>query len=438
MLNRLRRKFILVAMGSLSAVLLAFVILLNAGNYITSTAAADQMLVSIAESEGELPEYSGDLSSQMPWDYPITQETQYETRYFLIWADKDQSVTSLQLDFISAVSGSNAEAYLQEAMEQQSSFGYIDHYRFYRCEREDGYLLVFLDCARQLQTMQNVLLISLLGSALLLAATGVMAFLFSKRAIRPMVKSVEHQKQFITDASHEIRTPLTAISAACDLMLMDDPENELLAAIHQETNRLGKLTADLVTLSRLDEEHPYPERFRFSLSQTAWEIVDAFQATARSAGKKLEASISDQLYCYGEEPAIQRVLSILLDNAVKYAPAGSTIRFAAAQTGKFIFIETVNACQPMTAAQLGHLFDRFYRADPSRARSTGGSGIGLSMAKAIVEAHGGQIRAWCSQREPDQIHFQVRLRTAAEEASTAEKQKSRSPLFRLKRNFERQ
>lgn len=166
MLNCLRQKFILVAMGSLLAVLLAFVILLNAGNYIISTAAADQMLVSIVENEGALPEYSGDRPSQMPWDYPITQETQYETRYFLIWADKEQSVTDLQLDFISAVSGDDARTYFQEAMGRRNPFGYIDHYRFYRCEREDGCLLVFLDCARQLQTMRNVLLISLIGSLL--------------------------------------------------------------------------------------------------------------------------------------------------------------------------------------------------------------------------------------------------------------------------------
>lgn len=175
--------------------------------------------------------------------------------------------------------------------------------------------------------MRNVPLISLIGSVFLLTATGVLMLLFSKRAIQPMVKNVEWQKQLITDASHEIRTPLTAISAACDLMRMDDPDNDPLATIHQEAQLLGKLTADLVVLSRLDEERPYPERFRFSLSQTAWEIADSFQATARSAGKQLEMSVSDALYCYGEESAIQRVLSILLDNAVKYAPAAGPSAF---------------------------------------------------------------------------------------------------------------
>ena len=415
MLNRLRRKFILVAMGSLLAVLLAFVAILNVVNYVISTAAVDQLLVTIAENEGALPEYFGEPPGRMPWDYPITPETPYETRYFLIRADAEQSVVELHLDFISAVSGSDAKAYFQQAMNSRSSCGYIDHYRFYRCEQADGYLLVFLDCSRQLQTMRNVFLISLAGSLLVLAATGVLVFLLSKRAIQPMVKTVAQQKQFITDASHEIRTPLTAVSAACDLLLMDDPENELLFTIHHEAQRMGKLVTELVSLSRLDEEHPFPEQCRFSLSQTAWDIAGAFQATAEGAGKRLEVRIADGVWLYGEEAAIQRVISILLDNAVKYAPAGSTIGFSLECRHKTIFLETVNPCRPMQDSELERLFDRFYRADPSRTRSTGGSGIGLSMAKAIVDAHGGQIQVWCSRKAPAAIHFQVRFRTAADE-----------------------
>lgn len=414
MLNRLRWKFILVATGSLLAVLLAFLVLLNAGNYIISTAAADQMLTLIAKNEGDIPAYSDNAPGEMPWDYPITQETPYETRYFLILVDKELSVADIQLDFIQAVSESDAAAYFQEILQRGSTFGYIDRYRFYFSEQDDGYLLVFLDCSRQLQTMRNILLLSLGGSLLILLTTGGLIFLFSKRAILPMMENIERQKQFITDASHELRTPLTSILAACDLLQMDDPKNDLLDTIHHEATRMGGLTAELVALSRLDEACPYPEPQRFSLSDAAWDVAGAFQAAAAAAGKSLEVDIQQDVFLYGEEGAIQKVVSILLDNAVKYALPGGTIRFTLTQRRRSILLETSNPCPPLEDGQLERLFDRFYRTDRSRSRNAGGSGIGLSMAKAIVEAHGGQIRASCRQESTAVICFQVRLRPQPE------------------------
>lgn len=415
MLNRLRRKFILVAMGSLLVVLSVFLLLLNAGNYLITTAAADQLLVSISNNQGELPS-SGDGPGQMPWDYPITEETPYETRYFVVRADQDQSVVEVQLDFISAVSGADAHSYFQRAMASGRAFGYLDSYRFYHCEQEGGSLFIFLDCANQLRGLRNVLLISLGGSLLVFSGTGVLVLLLSRRAIRPMLLNLDRQRQFITDASHELRTPLTAILAACDLMDMDDPDNEWLHTVRQEGQRMGRLVTELVTLSRMDEADPFPHRQVFSLSRAAWDIADSFLPVAQARGKRLELDIQDGVLLYGEEAAIQRVISILLDNAVKYSVGTEPIRFTLSRRRREILLDTVNHSLPLAPEQTKRLFDRFYRADPSRTRSTGGSGIGLAMARAIVEAHGGQIRAWCSGAERAVIHFQVRLHAAPDKS----------------------
>ena len=413
MLERLRRKFILVSVGSLLAVLLAFVVILNLAHYIAVTAAADQMLMAISRNQGELPQYAGRQPSQMPWDYPITEETPYETRYFVVRADENLTVTELEMDFISAVSGTDAGEYFQRALDSGKNFGYLGSYRFCMLDQEEGYVLIFLDCTNQLRSVRNVLLISGAGSVLILLGTGVLVFLFSKRAIQPMMKNVERQKRFITDASHEIRTPLTAIVAACDLLLMDDPDNEWLGAMKKEGLRMGHLVTELVALSRMDEEGHRPEKRLFSLSQAVWDIIPAFQATAQAQGKRLETQIQEDVWCQGDEGAIQRVVSILLDNAVKYSPRGSVIGLRLVRHRRGIALETSNPCPVLEREELELLFDRFYRSDPSRSRSTGGSGIGLSMAKAIVEGHGGQIRAWSTDGEDPAIHFQVRLRAAA-------------------------
>ena len=412
MLRRLRWKFILVAAASLAAVLLVFVLGLNAAYYSISTSALDQLLTSIAANEGEIPAYSesGETRPAMPWDYPITEETRDETRYFLIWADQDRSMVGLQLDFINAVSQIDAAGYFEQAMNSSAAFGYIDHYRFYRFAREDGYLLIFLDCSLQLRNIRNVALISAVGAAVVLLTTALLLFLFSKRAIQPTVQSVERQKRFITDASHEIKTPLTAILAISDVLRMDDPDNEWLHSLDQEAHRLRRLVSDLVSLARLDEENPYPERALFSLTQSAWDILDSLRPRAAAQGKTLKAEVEDQLCLYGDEAAIQRLISILLDNALQYSVPASTIRFRLFRQRRSIFLETCNTCYPLAREELEHLFDRFYRTDPSRSRHTGGSGIGLSMAKSIVEAHGGQIRVRCT-RDGTQIQFTACFRS---------------------------
>ena len=320
-------------------------------------------------------------------------------------------MTRVQLEHISAVTGTDVEDYLEQALASGEKFGYLGQYRFHLCEQSGGWLLIFLDCSNQLRSVRNVILISLAGSLLILAGTGFLVFLLSKRAIQPMVNSAARQKQFVTDASHELRTPLTAILAACDLMIMDDPENEWLGTVRHEASRMSALVTQLVSLARLDEEDPYPEQRLFSISRTAWDIVPTFQAMAKSKNHPFEVKIQEQLWMYGEETAIQRVISILLDNAVKYAQEGGTIFSSLYRDRRSICFETRNPCPPIVGGDLPRLFDRFYRADPSRTRSTGGSGIGLSMAKAIVEAHGGKISV---QYRNDTICFRVRLRPAPE------------------------
>ena len=410
MLKRLRRKFVLTAALSLAAVLFVLILGLNGGYYFISTAATDQLLVSIAENDGGLPPYSENAAPQMPWDYPITQETRYETRYFLMRADETGAMTELQLEFIRAVSEEDAVSYFEETMNRSSAFGYIGHYRFYRCHQEDGYLLIFLDCSRQLRSVQNVLWISCVGAVVILSATILLLFFLSNRAIRPTVRTMEEQKRFITDASHEIRTPLTAILASCDLMLMDEPDNEWLCAVKQEAEQMSNLVSELVTLSRLDEGIPAPERTRFLLSRSAWDIVQSIQPLAVSRGKQLQCRIEKNLWLYGSEAAVQRLISILLENALKYADEGSTICLRLYRRRRVIYLETANPCRPIAPETLERLFDRFYRADPSRSRCTGGSGIGLSIAKAIVEAHGGQIRAQYDLQGDHSIHFTASLR----------------------------
>ena len=390
MLKRLRWKFIALAVGSVAIVLVILVLGINLSFRHVTVRGMDHMLTLIAQNNGQVPQ-APPPTGGVGFEY--SQETPFDTRFFVLWEGSDAEITRTQLDYIASVTGKDAEGFLRQAEKSDKTFGYVDRYRFYRCTDYENTLFVFLDCSRQRHGMQTLLLVSLLVAFLAMCATFLLAFLLSPRAIRSTVRSVEKQKQFITDASHEMKTPLTVIRTYADLLCLEDGENEWASGIVKESRRLSGLVSDLVLLSRWDEESPLAEKQRFDLSQALWDTVAPYQNLARARGLTLNTAISEDLFCVGDEGSLQTALSTLLDNAVKYSTEGGTITLEAAHKGRSIVVDLSNPCDLPQDLELDRLFDRFYRADPSRTRDSGGSGVGLSIARAIVEAHGGTIRA---------------------------------------------
>ncbi len=192
--------------------------------------------------------------------------------------------------------------------------------------------------------------------------------------------------------AHELKTPLTIISADTQVLEMDLGENEWLTDIRSQTSRLADLTNNLVYLARMEEQLQM-EWSEFDLSQVAQEVVEDFRAPAIQKGERLTAEIVPGLTMKGEEKTIRRLLTIFLDNAVKYTGEGGEIRLTAEKWHSQLRLQVCNTTEHMDKAALPHLFDRFYRTDQSRNSQTGGYGLGLSIAAAIVKSHGGKITA---------------------------------------------
>ncbi len=219
-----------------------------------------------------------------------------------------------------------------------------------------------------------------------------------------MAESYEKQKQFITDAGHELKTPMTIIAADAELAEMECGENQWLTDIRRQAQRLTGLTNDLIYLSRMEEEQTKLQLIDFPFSDMAEEMAQSFQALAQSQEKEFVLSIQPMISYTGDEKAIQQLLSILLDNALKYSPAGGHLELRLEKQGRTVLLTMSNTTvQPMARDKLPHLFDRFYRTDQSRNSSTGGYGLGLSIAKSIVLAHKGKIRA----ESPDGMSLSV-------------------------------
>ena len=218
-----------------------------------------------------------------------------------------------------------------------------------------------------------------------------------------MAESYEKQKQFITDANHELKTPLTLVMTNLDILEAEIGENEWLSDIRSEGERMSALVNQLVVLSRMDEEKTNPQMQQFCLSEMIMDVVSEFQLLAQDRGKVMTAQVDSGVNYTGDEEAVRRVISILLDNAVKYCDDGGEIELRL-ERKKHPVLYVENAYANVGETEFGKLFDRFYRAD--RARTfTGGFGVGLSIARAIVTQHKGEISAY--KKDAGHIAFKV-------------------------------
>ena len=407
MLKKMRWRFIGAAMAAFTAVVLTLLCFVNIWNYFSMTRQQDttlDRLLEVDQKNTETPD--GEITPPFENMDRFSPEVPYMIRFFSVHLSENGTVGRVNQNYIASVSEADAEAYADNVLSHGKTHGYEGGYRYLVSQEDTETVILFLNSERELQTMKSLLWITLAIAGFCLVVVFGLVVLFSRRAITPYLKNMEAQKQFITNASHELKTPLTAIATSADVLAMEHGGDEWVHNIQVQSGRLSKLITSLVALSRLDEENPFPVRTEFSLSDALWEISEPFVSLARAKEKTYKQDIADGLTVTGDRTAIQQMVSILLDNALKYSPDGGGISLTARRSGKKSEItvsNTVDAAQSIDAARL---FDRFYRADESHSSTVSGTGIGLSIAKATADAHGGKISA---RRAGDTITFQVIL-----------------------------
>ncbi|MBO5271071.1 MAG: HAMP domain-containing histidine kinase [Clostridia bacterium] len=393
MIRRLKIRFIVLSMVSLFALLAVIVTGMTLLNYRTVTAEADEILTLLSRNHGKFPGTTGGAPEDRLPPH-LSPELPHEARYFSVLIADNGDVVQVDLARISSVDKETAILYAKSAMNDTRDSAFLDRFRFAKNTEGAGVRLTFLDCGRQLDAFRNFFFTSITMAFVGLIIVFFVIFFCAGRILRPIAESYEKQKRFITDAGHEIKTPLTVIRANTDLLEMEIGENESLTEIRTQSARLTDLTNDLVLLSRMEESAQTMPMIEFPLSEIVEDTLSGFRAIAEIEGKTIETDIEPMCSMSGNARAIERLLILLTDNALKYSPNGTTVHVALKQSTHLVSLSIGNqTCEPIDPSTLEHVFDRFYRADPSRNSDTGGHGIGLSVAKAIVDAHGGKIRA---------------------------------------------
>ena len=433
MIKKLKKKFIILATVSMFALMAILILAMNLINYSTVVMESDQIIDVLLErampgdgndpgkrqedgsdpgkrqeegtdpdkpqedgSDPDKPQDDGGRGDHEMEPHGLSPEVQYEARYFETKISADGQIVHIDTTRIISVDEDAAQVYISEALASSREKGFIKEFRFrkVKSESDGGMRIIFLDCGRRIDAFQRFMLISILsgvGGCIIV----FLVFLFGAgRIIRPISESYEKQKRFITDAGHEIKTPLTIIAANVDLLKEDIGENESLDDIADQTDRLADLTKDLVYLSKMEEADRQLVRVDFPVSDLVTETAASFQAVAQAQKKEYQMNIQPALSMNGSPEEIRRLTSILIDNAMKYSPEGGTVKVDLQQQKKNLVLSVWNTTDgSMSPKDLSHLFERFYRADASRNSETGGHGIGLSIAQAIAEGHGGKITA---------------------------------------------
>lgn len=388
MLKKLKTKFLIATLITLFVVIGVIIGTINFFNYKSVISDADDILAVIMDNSGNFP-------SKPELEYPdidvnITPESPYESRYFTVKYENGK-VKSVNTSNIAAINDETAIKMANTVIITIIERGFRGNYRYLMHKDGESVNVIFLDCTKLLDSANTFFLLSLFISLLGILAVFLIMWIISDRIVKPLIEGHEKQKRFITDAGHDIKTPITIIGADAELLEMEIGENEWLSDIRKQSTRLASLTKDLIYLARMEEMENIPH-VDFPISDLVEEVISSFSSLAKTKKMSIDSRITPALFYHGEEEAIRKLVTILIDNAIKYSPENESVTISLKRLPKGIVLKVINPAPDLTEESIANMFDRFYRLDSARSTSEG-FGIGLSVAYAIVSSHKGKITA---------------------------------------------
>ncbi len=412
--KKLRRKFILVCMISATITLSFIVAGINILNYYEINDRTNNTIERIIDNDGQLKatptkKNNGNFSDniegtnfrqdeeKLNGESPEIQVNNNMGQmfsnaiYFVAYEEKGEYVVeNLPASFFSY--DIDANEYANEVALFDDVSGQYMEFKYKKATIESRNAIVFLDMSKDKETMWWFFRNSVLFSIAALVLIFITSFFLSKHAIKPIVVAYEKQKEFITNASHELKTPLTVIGANNDILEMNIGKNKWIDSNKSQIKRLTNLIENLISMTKM-EEMSDSQKMNINISEMTEEIVQNYKAIAMNDSKDFSYSLEEELWYEGDEKNINQLIYILLDNAFKYSDKGGKIKISTYKKNNQLVIEVYNTTDKITKGDHREYFDRFYRGDKSRNSSKEGYGIGLSLAKSIVELHSGKISA---------------------------------------------
>ena len=409
MIKQLQKRFIRIALVTLAAAVVLVVGIVNIANWISvRKELSDTLNLLSTDNRPEAPEGwtppqrrengTNETGGKQARGFPSRhfRNMVSESNWFQAEITEAGEVENLRMVRIDNLEEDAAKELALKAAACGKAEGFLQDYLYKVRELSGGSReIVLLNCETRLATVRTLIMISACACVGAVLLAWLLVTLASRKAVEPTIRNMEQQKRFITDASHELKTPLTVISTNMELLQMELEDNPWVNSTQKQTNTMRHLVDELVYLSRMEEEHPRLEMQPMDPGALLEETAEPFIAVAEFNGREMKVDAEKGLRMTGDRESIQRLMSTLLDNAVKYASDGPITAEIRSEEKNHILLKISNpVAEPLTKEQCEQLFNRFYRADPSRNKmKKGGFGIGLAIAAAIAEKHGGRISA---------------------------------------------
>ena len=384
MINKLRKKIFWIIQLSLTTIILGIIIIFAGFSYRNTITSSTMFVDRINGREQVKEEKDGEPG-----------EPRENTDPFLV---NVEGVYKIEFNDSSIIRESNVvtdeiKNYALKISKKTSQEGFIGNY-IYRIRKvgNNGKEITLIENADAITRLKLTILIAIVVGLLGIMLVYIIAKKISKTIVKPVEESFEKQKQFISDASHELKTPLAVIEANADVLQEKTGENKWLTYIQNEVQSMNKLVNDLLTLSRM-EKNDNVHYQKFDLSKEVQMSVAVFESMIYEKGIKLETNIDEDISFNGDKEDIKHIISIVLDNAIKHTKEKGKIVVNTIKENSDVMIEIKNQGEPIPEEEQEKIFERFYRIDKARNRNEKRYGLGLAIAKGIVDKYKGTIKA---------------------------------------------
>lgn len=399
MIKRLRRKLTILLMSIFSIVMIVILVGINYANYQDNNRNSMYFIDRFIQNEKSESWPGKDKGDKRNFPKNNTREEAVFrlSQFYTAKVDNNGVVTSVINKTGKGYTDDEIKAYANIVLTKGKEKGFLEGLLYAVSDTSYGKAIVFIDNRIAEENIRTLIIYSIIVGIIGLIILFIISIYLSRWIVKPVEEAFEKQKRFISDASHELKTPLTVIRANTDILETDIGDNKWLKYINLEVGLMDNLVNKLLILAKVESGDDRSSYENIDFSKSVRGAAMPFESVAFEKGMNLNIDVETGIQLYGDRYAINQLVAILVDNAIKHTEENGTIEVKAKSNRGSKILEVSNTGAPIPEEDRERIFERFYRGDKSRNRSSRRYGLGLAIAKIIVEQHKGNITVECKE-----------------------------------------